>query len=86
MVVKFKQCIFMGSILVRQRTQLLFMFFHFIHEYPFYSFSFVCFHLCEILYQPRPASFSSGFMVSQLIPTMASPRPVLHSARTAASL
>lgn len=37
-------------------------------------------------YQPRVASFSSGFMLSQLIPTMASPRPVLASAIILASL
>lgn len=37
-------------------------------------------------YQPLPAIFSSGFMLSQLMPTMASPRPVLTLANTEASL
>jgi len=38
------------------------------------------------IYHPLPASFSPGAMLPQLMPTMASPRPALHSAMTLASL
>lgn len=41
---------------------------------------------CLLFYHPLVASFSSPFRPSQLIPTMASPSPVLHSARTFGSL
>lgn len=39
----------------------------------------------QIFYQPRPANLSSAAIVPQLIPTMASPSPALHSAKTLAS-
>lgn len=39
-----------------------------------------------LLYQPLPANFSPGAMLPQLMPTIASPRPALHSAMILASL